>query len=186
MNPGGLSSRTARPSEIDEVTIPLAPPSPPSPAARPVSLRRIYTLTLANFGIAAVWALEMGITTPYFASALASGPLLSHSVWILGPLSGLVMQPLVGHLSDRCTARLGRRRPFIVAGAAGTVVGLLAFCSAQTLARTLFAPASARAGALALAVAAFALMDFSLNAAMLPGTQSPTSERSFVAGGFAS
>ncbi|KAG0281758.1 hypothetical protein BGZ95_011076 [Linnemannia exigua] len=37
-------------------------------------------------------------------------------VWLAGPLSGLVMQPVVGVLSDRCTSKLGRRRPFLMVG----------------------------------------------------------------------
>jgi solute carrier family 45, member 1/2/4 len=38
-------------------------------------------------------------------------------VWIAGPLSGLIMQPLVGVVSDRSKSRWGRRRPFMMAGA---------------------------------------------------------------------
>lgn len=136
---------------------------------RLVSLKRIYMLTIANYGIAAAWALEMAITTPYFASVLESGPVLSHFVWMLGPLSGLVVQPLVGRLSDRCTSRLGRRRPFIVAGAIGTFAGMIFFCNAQPLAKFFF-PKAAHNAALALAVGAFAVMDLSINTAMLPGT----------------
>ncbi|KMZ63096.1 hypothetical protein ZOSMA_429G00010 [Zostera marina] len=37
-------------------------------------------------------------------------------VWLCGPLSGLIVQPLVGHVSDRTTSKLGRRRPFIIGG----------------------------------------------------------------------
>jgi solute carrier family 45 protein 1/2/4 len=35
-------------------------------------------------------------------------------VWIAGPLSGLIMQPVVGVIADRSTSRYGRRRPFMV------------------------------------------------------------------------
>ena len=38
-------------------------------------------------------------------------------VWIAGPLSGLVMQPVVGVLADSSRAKYGRRRPFMVGGA---------------------------------------------------------------------
>lgn len=37
-------------------------------------------------------------------------------VWLAGPLSGLIMQPLVGVIADRCTSRFGRRRPFMAYG----------------------------------------------------------------------
>ncbi|CAL5417958.1 unnamed protein product [Camellia sinensis] len=46
-------------------------------------------------------------------------------IWLCGPLSGFFVQPLVGHLSDRSTSRFGRRRPFIVAGAASIVLAVL-------------------------------------------------------------
>jgi solute carrier family 45, member 1/2/4 len=38
-------------------------------------------------------------------------------VWIAGPLSGLIMQPIVGVIADKSTSRFGRRRPFMVGGA---------------------------------------------------------------------
>jgi solute carrier family 45 protein 1/2/4 len=43
-------------------------------------------------------------------------------VWIAGPLSGLVMQPIVGVIADRSRSKWGRRRPFMVGGA--VIVGL--------------------------------------------------------------
>lgn len=46
-------------------------------------------------------------------------------VWIAGPLSGTVVQPYVGIKSDNCRVRWGRRRPFIVGGAAATLTSLL-------------------------------------------------------------
>ncbi|XP_066320480.1 sucrose transport protein SUT5-like [Miscanthus floridulus] len=36
--------------------------------------------------------------------------------WICGPIAGFVVQPIVGYYSDRCTSKMGRRRPFILAG----------------------------------------------------------------------
>lgn len=45
-------------------------------------------------------------------------------VWCLSPLLGLVLGPMLGLMSDRCTSRLGRRRPFILILSVGIVVGL--------------------------------------------------------------
>lgn len=39
-------------------------------------------------------------------------------VWIAGPLSGLIIQPLVGMMSDQSRSKYGRRRPFMLGGAA--------------------------------------------------------------------
>lgn len=46
-------------------------------------------------------------------------------VWIAGPLSGVLVQPYVGMKSDNCRIKWGKRRPFIVGGAAATIVSLM-------------------------------------------------------------
>jgi solute carrier family 45 protein 1/2/4 len=46
-------------------------------------------------------------------------------VWIAGPLCGIVIQPLMGVLSDRCRIPWGRRRPYILSGALATILSLL-------------------------------------------------------------
>ncbi|KAF7801805.1 sucrose transport protein-like [Senna tora] len=38
-------------------------------------------------------------------------------IWLCGPISGLIVQPIVGYYSDRCKSRFGKRRPFIAVGA---------------------------------------------------------------------
>jgi solute carrier family 45 protein 1/2/4 len=66
----------------------------------------------------------MTYCTPFLLSLGLSKSKLS-LVWVAGPLSGLVMQPVIGMISDRWTGRWGRRRPFMVGGTAGVVVLLL-------------------------------------------------------------
>ncbi|CAL9153521.1 unnamed protein product [Musa hybrid cultivar] len=46
-------------------------------------------------------------------------------VWLCGPLSGLIVQPLVGHLSDHCASPLGCCRPYIAGGAAAIAASVL-------------------------------------------------------------
>jgi MFS family permease len=53
--------------------------------------------------------------SPYLRS-LGLTPELISLVWLAGPLSGLLVQPLVGAISDKSTNKLGRRRPFIIVG----------------------------------------------------------------------
>lgn len=80
----------------------------------------------------------------------------------MGPLSGLIVAPVVGVLSDRCTSRFGRRRPFMLGGVIFCIIGMLVFAKADEL--TLgYKPA----GRL-LAVLAFGVLDFSTNAIMFP------------------
>lgn len=131
---------------------------------------RIYSLCIANFGINCAWALEFAITTPYFEKSLKAGKLISHAVWIVGPLSGLIVAPIVGTLSDRCTSRFGRRRPFIFAGIIATVVGMLMFSNALQLANLFISPESEsnRIVAIGIAIFSFCILDLALNTTMWP------------------
>src|ERR1700754_1794155 len=47
------------------------------------------------------------------------------TLWIAAPLTGLIVQPIVGHYSDRTWNRLGRRRPYFLAGAVFASLALL-------------------------------------------------------------
>lgn len=100
--------------------------------------------------------------SPYFQHTLKAGPFLSHLVWIMGPLSGLIVAPLVGVLSDRCTSSFGRRRPFILGGMVSCIIGMNVFANATALSFG-FTPAAQW-----IAVFAFGLLDFSTNAIMFP------------------
>jgi len=54
-------------------------------------------------------------------------------VWIAGPLSGALVQPYVGMKSDNCRIPWGKRRPFIVGGAAATIVSLMVLAWAKEI-----------------------------------------------------
>jgi solute carrier family 45, member 1/2/4 len=54
-------------------------------------------------------------------------------VWIAGPLTGTLVQPYIGILSDNCRVSWGKRKPFMVAGGAATVVSLLALAWTREL-----------------------------------------------------
>lgn len=60
---------------------------------------------------------QMTYCTPYLLSLGLSKSVLS-LVWVAGPLSGLVMQPIIGQMSDKSTSKYGRRRPYMVVGSA--------------------------------------------------------------------
>lgn len=85
------------------------------------------------------------------------------------------MQPLVGVLSDRCTSRLGRRRPFLIAGTAIAAFCLLLFAYAAQIGALLGdrKPAESdefvtKPRALCVAILAFWALDFAINAAQGP------------------
>jgi solute carrier family 45 protein 1/2/4 len=54
-------------------------------------------------------------------------------VWIAGPLSGVLVQPYVGLKSDNCRLRWGKRRPFIIGGAAATILSLMVLAWAREI-----------------------------------------------------
>ncbi|HEX4649305.1 MAG TPA: MFS transporter [Steroidobacteraceae bacterium] len=54
-------------------------------------------------------------------------------LWIAAPLTGLVVQPIVGYLSDRTWTRLGRRRPYLLAGAVASSAALVLMPRSPTL-----------------------------------------------------
>uniref|UniRef100_A0A251IQV4 Sucrose transporter n=1 Tax=Manihot esculenta TaxID=3983 RepID=A0A251IQV4_MANES len=83
---------------------------------RRVPLRQLLRVTSIAGGIQFGWALQLSLLTPY-VQELGIPHAWASVIWLCGPLSGLVVQPLVGHMSDRCTSRFGRRRPFILSGA---------------------------------------------------------------------
>ena len=57
----------------------------------------------------------MTYCTPYLLSLGMSKSRMS-LVWIAGPLSGLITQPMVGMWSDKCRSKYGRRRPYMLGG----------------------------------------------------------------------
>ncbi|KAK9027063.1 hypothetical protein V6N11_066910 [Hibiscus sabdariffa] len=67
-------------------------------------------------GIQFGWALQLSLLTPY-VQTLGVPHVWVDFIWLCGPISGLLVQPIVGYSSDRCTSRIDRRRPFIAVGA---------------------------------------------------------------------
>ncbi|ERS98621.1 solute carrier family 45, member 1/2/4 [Sporothrix schenckii 1099-18] len=85
---------------------------------------RMMLLTAASMGIAFTWGVEMTYCTPYLLSlGLTKGQ--ASMIWLAGPLSGLIVQPVIGVVSDQSTAKWGRRRPFMAIGSIIVVAGLL-------------------------------------------------------------
>ncbi|KAG2651812.1 sucrose transport protein SUT5-like [Panicum virgatum] len=76
---------------------------------------RLFLACMVSGGIQYGWALQLSLLSPYSQTLGISHSYVSLT-WICGPIAGFVVQPIVGYYSDRCTAKLGRRRPFILAG----------------------------------------------------------------------
>lgn len=86
-------------------------------------------------------------------------------VWIAGPLSGLIVQPVIGVLSDENTSKWGRRRPMMVLGAAVVAAAMLVLGFTKELVGFFIADAeAARVPTIFLAVLAIYVVDFAINA----------------------
>ncbi|CAN7078052.1 unnamed protein product [Brassica oleracea var. botrytis] len=83
---------------------------------QPAALRKIISVSSIAAGVQFGWALQLSLLTPY-VQLLGIQHKWASLIWLCGPISGMLVQPIVGYHSDRCTSRFGRRRPFIVAGA---------------------------------------------------------------------
>src|SRR3954454_863044 len=81
------------------------------------SLAGLWNISFGFFGIQVGFALQNANMSRIFQSLGSSVDDLP-VLWVAAPLTGLLVQPIIGHLSDRTwLGRLGRRRPYFVAGA---------------------------------------------------------------------
>ncbi|KXJ97203.1 general alpha-glucoside permease [Microdochium bolleyi] len=98
------------------------PQHDPTPPTR--SVWGLFALTVSIGGLQVAWACELSNGSPYLLSLGISKSLMA-LVWIAGPLTGTLVQPYVGMLSDNCRISWGRRKPFMLGGAAATTFCLL-------------------------------------------------------------
>ncbi|KAL3638748.1 general substrate transporter [Castilleja foliolosa] len=99
-------------------------PDPQTQLPDPSILRKLILVASIASGVQFGWALQLSLLTPY-TQLLGLGHKWASLVWLCGPISGLVVQVIVGHHSDRCMSSLGRRRPFILGGAISLTFGVL-------------------------------------------------------------
>ncbi|KAG2033329.1 major facilitator superfamily domain-containing protein [Suillus americanus] len=128
-------------------------------------LTRVPTLTVGLLGVQVLWSVEMSYASPYLLSLGLSKPLMA-VVFLAGPLSGLIVQPLIGVLADNSKSRFGRRRPLIGIGAALCCVATLLFGYTRPFAALFTTPGSSSHDSLSiwLAILSIYCIDFSINA----------------------
>jgi maltose/moltooligosaccharide transporter len=84
-----------------------------------LSFWQIWNMSFGFFGIQFGWGLQMGNMSAIYEYLGASESQLS-LLWRAAPLTGLIVQPIIGHMSDRAWGPLGRRRPYFLTGACPT------------------------------------------------------------------
>jgi len=91
---------------------------------RRLSFWEIWNLSFGFLGIQMGFALQNANASRILQSFGADVHELSW-FWIVAPLTGLIVQPIVGHYSDKTWTRLGRRRPYFLTGALLASLGLI-------------------------------------------------------------
>jgi maltose/moltooligosaccharide transporter len=92
----------------------------------------LFNLSFGFFGIQVGFALQNANVSRIFQNLGTDMESLAF-LWIAGPVTGLLVQPLIGYWSDRTWTRLGRRRPFFLAGALLASLALVAMPNAPAL-----------------------------------------------------
>jgi len=98
----------------------------------PLGFWQIWNMTFGFLGIQFGWALQMANMSAiyeYLGADAHQIPIL----WLAAPLTGLLVQPIIGHMSDRTWNRLGRRRPYFLVGALLASFALIAMPNSSGL-----------------------------------------------------
>ena len=126
-----------------------------------LSFWKLWNLSFGFFGVQIAYALQSANISRIFRT-LGADPHDLSFFWILPPLMGILVQPIVGTLSDKTWTRFGRRIPYLFIGAATAVLVMCLLPNAGSL-------GLATVGAvLTFGVIALMLLDTSINMAMQP------------------
>jgi maltose/moltooligosaccharide transporter len=124
-----------------------------------LSLAQIFNMSFGFLGIQFGFALQNGNASRILQTFGADVEHLS-LFWLAAPITGMIVQPIIGHYSDRTWNRLGRRRPYFLVGAILSALALVIMPNSAVLAHVL-PPIMIGAGMLMI-------MDASFNVAMEP------------------
>ena len=81
-----------------------------------LSFMKLWNISFGFFGVQIAYALQSANISRIFSTLGADPHNLSY-FWILPPLAGIIVQPIVGAMSDRTWTRFGRRIPYLFVGA---------------------------------------------------------------------
>ena len=120
----------------------------------------LWNLSFGFFGVQIAYALQSANISRIFATLGADPHNLSY-FWILPPLMGILVQPIVGSLSDKTWTRFGRRIPYLFIGATVAVLVMCLLPNAGSLGLAVSA-------AMMFGLIALMFLDTSINMAMQP------------------
>lgn len=125
-----------------------------------LSFWKLWNLSFGFFGVQIAYALQSANISRIFATLGADPHNLSY-FWILPPLMGIIVQPIVGSLSDKTWCRFGRRIPYLFVGAAVAVLVMCLLPNAGSF-------GMAVSTAMIFGLIALMFLDTSINMAMQP------------------
>ncbi len=99
---------------------------------RDLTFRQLVDLSFGFFGVQIAYALQSANISRIFAT-LGADPHQLSFFWILPPLMGMIVQPLIGKYSDRTWCKMGRRKPYLLVGAIIAVLVMLFLPNAGSL-----------------------------------------------------
>jgi len=97
-----------------------------------LSFWQIWNMSFGFLGIQFGWGLQLGNMSGIYEK-LGANPDQLPILWLAAPLTGLIIQPIIGSMSDRTWGRLGRRRPYFLVGALLASVALFFMPTSSSL-----------------------------------------------------
>ena len=100
------------------------------------STAKFLNFCLGFFGLQFAWQMRIILSGPV-TEGLAASPFLYGLIWLAGPFTGMVVQPLVGAMSDKTVSPFGRRKPYLLGGAIIASIALWIFPNSASVANLL-------------------------------------------------
>ena len=132
-----------------------------------LSKTQLFNLSFGFFGVQIAYALQSANISRIFAT-LGADPHQLSFFWILPPLMGMIVQPIIGILSDKTWCRFGRRIPYLFIGAIIAVAVMVMLPNAGSLGLTAQVVCWGLTGAMLFGLFSLMFLDTSINIAMQP------------------
>lgn len=132
-----------------------------------LSKTQLFNLSFGFFGVQIAYALQSANISRIF-STLGADPHQLSFFWILPPLMGMIVQPIIGILSDKTWCRFGRRIPYLFVGALIAVAVMVMLPNAGSLGLTAQVVCWGLTGAMLFGLFSLMFLDTSINIAMQP------------------
>ena len=132
-----------------------------------LSFWKLWNLSFGFFGVQIAYALQSANISRIFAT-LGADPHQLSFFWILPPLMGMIVQPIIGLLSDKTWCRFGRRIPYLFVGAIVAVAVMLMLPNAGSLGLTTQVVMWGLTGTMLFGLMSLMFLDTSINIAMQP------------------